>query len=827
MAADKGTKRRPTRGKGKGEQLPMPEPRVPREPGLFDHMVALALGTLWRYKEELLALLLVAAGVLTLLAWVGLAGGAILEPWAAWLDGALGLGAAAVAASLALAGGYILWRELAGWEAVPAVRIIAGEVALFASLALGHLALYGTAAGSPTGERLAGLVGWALAVTLAQPLGIVPAGLFYGLALGLAVAVAGGLSREGVSQALVRLSGRLRRAADGEQSPAGTLAAPAERTPAAGRAQPRAAQARTTAGRAAEPRTNSARATGASAGAEPAGAQAASEPARADGQRAERGRLKGRAKPAERPAAERPAKARARDARLPPLDLLDAGSQAVQNEAELREKEAIIVQTLAHFGLPARVVSMRQGPAVTQFGVEPGFIERPASDGRPRLHKVRVNQIATLANDLALALSATTLRIEAPVPGQSYVGIEVPNKKVNFVSLRSVLEAEAFQRIGSPLAIGLGRDMSGGAVATDLGKMPHLLIAGTTGSGKTVCISTIIAGLIANNTPDDLRLVLIDPKMVELARFNGLPHLAGKVESKLERITGVLRWLAQEMDNRYKLFASVQARHLADYNRKMGRRRDSERLPYVVVVIDELADLMLQSPVETEQTLCRLAQMARATGIHLVLATQRPSTDVVTGLIKANFPARASFAVASSVDSRVILDTTGAETLLGRGDMLFLAPDASAPVRLQGCLVTDREVDRIVDYWKKQHEAELAARAAELTAELRAAEPEAEAVPPAEIPEPPPWEQLIREKQDEQAEEIGDDLIERALEVIHASGHASASLLQRRLRIGYPRAARLMDELEQAGHIGASVAGGRTRAVLRRMERGGADDEDG
>jgi S-DNA-T family DNA segregation ATPase FtsK/SpoIIIE len=325
--------------------------------------------------------------------------------------------------------------------------------------------------------------------------------------------------------------------------------------------------------------------------------------------------------------------------------------------------------------------------------------------------------------------------------------------------------------------------------------MPHLLIAGTTGSGKSVCIAALTACLVMNNAPEDLKLVMIDPKMVELVRFNGLPHLYGKVETDLQRILGVLHWLTIEMDHRYKLLEEMHARHIESYNRKMRRRKDGVTLPRIVVMIDELADLMMTAPEQTEPALVRLAQMARATGIHLVLATQRPSTDVVTGLIKANFPARISFAVASSIDSRVILDINGAESLLGHGDMLFMPPETSAPIRLQGVMVSDSEVEKVITFWQQ-------------------------AMTPSEE-HMPPWEELL---QQEAVMADKDDLLVKAINLVRETQRASASLLQRRLRIGYPRAARLIDELEEMGIIGPSVGGGREREVLVDDDE---DDMDG
>ncbi len=476
-----------------------------------------------------------------------------------------------------------------------------------------------------------------------------------------------------------------------------------------------------------------------------------------------------------------------RDPRLPPLEILETGRMATVSAKEINLAAGLIEKTLADFGLPARVVDFRTGPAVTQFAVEPGYIEQRSLDGESRRQKIRVSQISGLANDLALALSAPRLRIEAPVPGQAYVGIEVPNRQPAVVRLRPLLETEAFHAIGSPLAIGLGRDVAGKAIAADLGSMPHLLIAGTTGSGKSVAIASIACCFAMNNTPDDLKIVMIDPKMVELIRFNGLPHLLGKVETELERIVGVLRWCTVEMDRRYRILESAKARDIEMYNQRARRRSDLERLPRLVILIDELADLMMMAPDQTEHTLVRLAQMARAVGIHLVVATQRPSTDIVTGLIKANFPARISFAVASSVDSRVILDLPGADTLLGKGDMLYLAAEAGVPVRLQGALVTDQEIERLIKYWER---------------EMQDQEP---------APETPPWEDLLARQA---AVGDRDEILEAAIELVKERGEASASLLQRALRVGYPRAARLMDELEELGVVGRAQSGGRTREVL-------------
>ncbi len=478
-----------------------------------------------------------------------------------------------------------------------------------------------------------------------------------------------------------------------------------------------------------------------------------------------------------------------RDDRLPPLELLVYEQANRPDERHINLAAGMIEKTLSEFGIPAKVISYRIGPTVTQFAVEPGFLEKASSEGESNRQKIRVAQIASLNRDLALALSAERLRIEAPVPGRPYIGIEVPNARSTVVRLRPILETEAFYKIGAPLTIALGRDVSGQPVVADLARMPHLLIAGTTGSGKSVCIAALTTCLVMNNSPEDLRLVMIDPKMVELIRFNGLPHLYGNVETELERIMGVLRWAVSEMDRRYRLLEVTHSRNLDSYNRKIRKRKGEQTLPHIVILIDELADLMMSAPEQTEPTLIRLAQMARATGMHLIVATQRPSTDVVTGLIKANFPARLSFAVASGVDSRVILDIAGAETLLGHGDMLFLPPEASGPIRAQGVMVTDQEVEKVLTFWQKtapQKEGEL-----------------------------PPWEAMLKE---EAILADRDNLVEQAINIVRETQRASASLLQRRLRIGYPRAARLVDELEELGVVGPSTGGGRERQVLISKE---------
>jgi S-DNA-T family DNA segregation ATPase FtsK/SpoIIIE len=502
-------------------------------------------------------------------------------------------------------------------------------------------------------------------------------------------------------------------------------------------------------------------------------------------------------------------------------EIFEPGGDASMSEEDLRIKAHIIEDTLHHLGVEGKVVEVNRGPVITQFGVEPGFVT--ARSGKET--KVKVSRITALADDLALALAAKTIRIEAPVPGRNVVGIEVPNAETSLVALRDVLESEEFTKIAnkSKLAFGLGQNVSGQPVAADLAEMPHLLIAGTTGSGKSVCVNAIICCLLSRNTPDDLRLLLVDPKRVELTTYNDIPHLLVPVVVDLERVVGVLQWVTRQMDDRYHKFAKAGARNIDDYNDKVAAQKDvpkeapgeaerMEKLSYIVVIIDELADLMMLAPDETERTICRLAQMARATGIHLILATQRPSVDVVTGLIKANFPARISFAVASSVDSRVVLDGPGAEQLLGRGDMLFVSPDSGQPVRLQGCFVSDKEILKLVRHWKGMRGL----------ADTPAGDiPTVASKPPVQQPL---WEEMRAQVKSKESQE--DDLLERAIEVVRLQRRASISLLQRKLQIGYTRAARLIDLMEQKGVVGPAVEGERWREVLVTSPSGLHGDDD-
>ena len=479
-----------------------------------------------------------------------------------------------------------------------------------------------------------------------------------------------------------------------------------------------------------------------------------------------------------------PAKKR-RSKKLPPLELLELAPPKTISQKEIDKKKEIIQRTLVDFDIAADVLDdVLIGPAITQFAIIPRVVETELPDGTIRKSRVRVNKIASIRQDLALALAAPRIRIQAPVPGQGIVGVEVPNDSTSMVRLGNVINSHEFRTIRGSMGAGLGLDVSGSPIAIDVTKLPHMLVAGQTGSGKSVFMNALITCLVMNNTPEDLEMIMIDPKKVELIRFNGLPHLLGKVEVEGERSIGVLRWLTAEMDDRYQKLAAIGARNITAYNQKIKSFPETKKMPYIVAFIDELADLMVQYGAELERALCRLAQMARATGIHLIVATQRPSTDVLTGLIKANFPARTSFAVASGTDSRVIIDSIGAESLLGKGDMLFLGADASSPQRIQGCLVEDREIEKIVDFWQ-EHWPKKRGLA--------------------------PWDGLIERNEFLQEK---DDLLERAIALAKKHDSISTSMLQRRLRIGYPRAARLMEELYDMGLVEDPTRGGQTRKSL-------------
>ena len=461
---------------------------------------------------------------------------------------------------------------------------------------------------------------------------------------------------------------------------------------------------------------------------------------------------------------------------LPDIRLLPYYDEVKPNPVELEAKARAIEERLLSFKVEATVREINPGPAVTQFALEPG-------DG------VKVRRITELQNDLALALAAQSIRVEAPIPGMARVGLEIPNAEVAMVGLREVLEAPAFARSKAKLPLPLGRDVNGRYIVGDLAKMPHLLIAGATGAGKSICLNGIISTFLLKCRPDELRLLMIDPKMVELTGFNGVPHLQCPVVTEMDKVVGALRMVLREMNRRYELFKTLGVRNIDGYRLRVTDEPEAEKIPYLVVIIDELADLMMTTPDDVETLLARLTQMARATGIHLIIATQRPSVNVLTGLIKANVPARIAFAVSSMIDSRVVLDMPGAERLLGRGDMLYLPPDAAKPLRVQGAFI-DEDVKGIVDHW---HTVAPVPQYASEWLDLPSSDPQASG----------------------ESDEDGDDpLMIQALDVVRQQGTASASMLQRRLRIGYNRAARLIEQMEDDGVIGPAD-GVRGRTVIR------------
>ncbi len=444
--------------------------------------------------------------------------------------------------------------------------------------------------------------------------------------------------------------------------------------------------------------------------------------------------------------------------RLPPVSMLERGQeQSGGLSDEVRQNARILQETLQSFNIDAKILNASQGPAVTRYELEPAA-------------GVKVSKIVHLADDLALKLAATDIRIEAPIPGKAAVGIEVPNKTLTGVMLRDVLDTDAFRLAAGGVPVSLGKDIAGNPVIADLTKMPHLLVAGSTGSGKSVCINTFIASILFKQRPEDVKLILIDPKVVELSNYNGLPHLMTPVVTDPKKAASVLRWAVREMDDRYKRFALTKTRDISRFN----ELHPEEAMPFIVIIIDELADLMMVASSDVEESICRLAQKARACGMHLVLATQRPSVDVLTGLIKANVPSRIAFAVSSQVDSRTILDMSGAEKLIGKGDMLFYPMGASKPLRVQGAFISDGEIDKVVEFIKAQSR--------------------------------PQYDEAVQQAQSEntgsESNFFDDELMPQAIDMVLETGQASASMLQRRFRVGYTRAARLIDTMEAMGMVG-------------------------
>jgi DNA segregation ATPase FtsK/SpoIIIE, S-DNA-T family len=463
------------------------------------------------------------------------------------------------------------------------------------------------------------------------------------------------------------------------------------------------------------------------------------------------------------------------DYSLPPMSLLQQ-SMRLKNtrlNKDITDNVKTLEDTLESFGVRVKVTQVTRGPAITRYEAQPA----PG---------VKVSKIVNLADDIALSLAAQDVRIEAPIPGKAAVGIEVPNKDVATVHFREVLEAPEFMDAGAKLSVALGKDIAGASIVADLSKMPHLLIAGATGSGKSVCMNTLITSILFKAKPNEVKFLMVDPKMVELTNYNGIPHLISPVVTDPKKAASALKWVVTEMETRYELFATAGVRDIVRYNFLKSQENPtgpSPALPYVVVLIDELADLMMVAPGDVEDAICRLAQMARAAGIHLVVATQRPSVDVITGIIKANIPSRIAFAVSSQIDSRTILDMNGAEKLLGRGDMLFYPMGASKPVRVQGCFVSDKEVEAVVKFLQAQGKPEY--QEVQFSAEVSSSQPQEEE----------------------------DELFYDAAKLFIENGMASVSLLQRRLRVGYTRAARLVDLLEEKGVVGP-YEGSKPREVL-------------
>ena len=471
---------------------------------------------------------------------------------------------------------------------------------------------------------------------------------------------------------------------------------------------------------------------------------------------------------------------------FPTVDLLKAPDRGKtgDSQAHLRETAAKLEQTLNVFGVNAKVNNISCGPAVTRFEITPEL-------------GVKVSKIVNLADDIKLNLAAADIRIEAPIPGKAAVGIEVPNSQSVAVSFRELVESEEFKNAKSKITFAVGKDIAGKVKVTDIAKMPHLLIAGATGSGKSVCINTIIMSILYKAKPDEVKLIMIDPKVVELSVYNGIPHLMIPVVTDPKKAAGALAWAVQEMENRYSLFASKNVRDIKGYNEELDKEGSTEKLPQIVIIIDELADLMMVSSKEVEDSICRLAQKARAAGMHLVIATQRPSVDVITGIIKANIPSRISFAVSSQVDSRTILDMAGAEKLLGKGDMLFYPAGAAKPTRVQGAFISDKEVEKVVDFVKANGEATYNDDILEQIEKANSTDKEIE---------------------EQENDDDTDPLLMEAIEVVVETGQASTSFIQRRFKVGYARAGRIIDQMEERGII-SGFQGSKPREVLMSKER--------
>lgn len=758
--------------------------------------------------SEVVGFALIVFGILSFISLFVAGDALVAVSWADMLTSLCGDGAVFVAAAL-FTMGAVLWLPKAGIRiSLTAGRMLALELAFLSLLAILHL-------GSGESELRAlarsgqggGMIGWGLSYPFYWIMGRELALGFFGLVVAASSIVALGLRGSMLTNALGRLGDRLQRISAGaepEKPPPNDhvqevykqlVEQPGYRKPimrirANPGSPPDQSQLRQENGSAGSPvveriRPNPSRPR--QAPTPDSSAADSAEPATNETRKTNGNGAKRRARNATKRSENAPVdSAEIWRNSLPAIDSLTALDLQMPGADETEHNARLIENTLLEFDLDVTVAEVQVGPTVTRYALQPH-----KDDGTER---IRMSKIAGYSRDLALALAAKRLRMETPVPGTNFMGIEVPNREPSTVALRNVMQSEEVrQQADAALGIPLGRDVTGLPVAFDLAQMPHLLIAGATGSGKSVCIAAIATSLLMQFSPAELRLVMLDPKMVELARFNGIPHLLGPVEIVPERIVGVLQWCVREMERRYKLLERRGKKHLDEYNADLNADDHSTaRLPRIVILIDEIGDLMLSSPEETQESVARLAQKARAVGMHLIVATQRPSVNVITGVIKANFPARIGFAVASSGDSRVIIDRVGAENLLGRGDMLFLSPDAAAPRRLQGCFVSEDDVREVVQHWRD--EFILRKKAGVLPAKGSA-----------------PWEGILKRQQ---FLSETDPMLEDVLRLVAASGEASASLIQRKLGLGYPRAARIVDLLEELGAIGEETSAGRSRQVI-------------
>jgi S-DNA-T family DNA segregation ATPase FtsK/SpoIIIE len=770
-----------------------------------------------RFLREALALVLVFLAIISVIALFAPDAGAIVRPWHDLLSTLLGWGIA-FAAPLLVGFAVMLWMKT-----MPAERWMAATgAALFAAALLGmfHLAVGGGADAIETGQG-GGVIGFAVSGVLAGALGTAGAWIVLGLLLVVGLLfyfnmtigdlIAAYLAerderREREAAEARRANGR--RARPDERALRTEIEAPDAKPGIIDRVRDRLAGGGDLDD---EPpvivRRERPSANGSRAGRSPvtpvppvAAAMPTADdelnggaPHQASSEELEQGEELHLAEAAAEEVADAALESAERAWELPSLELLADAPESSAAQLDLSAKGKRIRETLAHFGIGVKVARIQEGPVVTQYAleVEPG---------------IKLSRIEGLADNLALALSARSIRIEAPIPGEPYVGVEIPNAAFDLVTLKEVLASRNFSEMSerSKLAFALGQDVAGQPFSADLAKMPHLLIAGATGSGKSVCVNAIIDSFLMNASPTEVKLILIDPKRVELAQYKGIPHLLTEVIVEPEKAVNALKWTVFTMESRYAEFAARGVRNIAGYNDAL--RPGQPRMPYIVVVIDELADLMMVSAYEVEATITRIAQLARATGIHLVVATQRPSVQVITGLIKANIPSRIAFAMTSGVDSRTILDTTGAEDLLGRGDMLYQPIDAPRAVRLQGVLVTDPEIEAVARHWRAQGGAQYRP---EITAPKRDGRAGGQ---PGEDGE----------------DDDADALLGQAVDIVRRSDKASASLLQRRLRIGYARAARILDQMEDRGIVGPAD-GSRFREVLVTTDGWGGEvgpDED-